>query len=223
MLRVILGVAFLLVTGQAMRAQDKKDPPKGPERWEKNIAAFEEKDAKDPPPKNAILFVGSSSIVRWDLPKSFPELKAINRGFGGSQIADSVHFAPRLVLKHEPRTIVFYAGDNDLGAKKSPQQVFEDFQAFVKLVRAALPETKIIFVGIKPSPSRWKIVDQQREANGLIQQFCAKDQRLVFLDVFPAMLGEDGMPRAELYAKDNLHLSDKGYQVWNDLLRPLLR
>src|SRR5690606_31638453 len=110
------------------------DPPSPFARWEKAISAFEEQDRKSPPPKGAVLFVGSSSIRLWNLEKSFPHHSTINRGFGGSQIADSVHFADRLILKHEPKVIVSYAGDNDISAKKSPERVASDFQSFVKVV-----------------------------------------------------------------------------------------
>src|SRR5690242_4123501 len=108
------------------RAEEKPDFS----RWEKDIAAFEKSDRDRPPPKNAVLFVGSSSIRLWDLAKSFPDVPTINRGFGGSQLADSVHFAPRIVLPYEPRVVVLYAGDNDLAAGKTPEQVHADFRAF---------------------------------------------------------------------------------------------
>src|ERR1700722_3465137 len=111
--------------------KDKNDA----QRWEKTIAAFEKRDADKPPPKDAILFVGSSSIVRWDVAKSFPDLDVINRGFGGSQIGDAVYFAPRIVVKYQPRVVVFYAGDNYLSGGKTPEQVRDDFKAFAEIVR----------------------------------------------------------------------------------------
>src|SRR5262249_4332898 len=126
-------------------------------RWEKAIAAFEKADMTKPPPENAVLFVGSSSIVRWKLPQFFPMMDVINRGFGGSQLADSVHFAPRIVNKYKPRTVVLYAGDNDLATGKTPEQVATDFREFVKMVRRDLPMTKIVYISIKPSISRWRL------------------------------------------------------------------
>jgi lysophospholipase L1-like esterase len=192
-------------------------------RWEKAIAAFEERDRESPPPPHAMLFVGSSSIVRWDLKHAFPEIATINRGFGGSQIADSTHFADRIIVPAQPRTIVFYAGDNDLAAGRSPEQVRDDFHSFVATVRRALPETKIIFIGIKPSPARWSLVEQQKEANRLIEADCQSDPRLVFIDTFPAMLGDDDRPRPGLFQPDNLHLNARGYVLWNALLKPALK
>lgn len=191
-------------------------------KWEPSIRTFEEADEKSPPPKGAALFVGSSSIRQWDVAKSFPELETINRGFGGSEVADSVHFADRIVTRYEPRTIVLYAGDNDIAKGKTPERVHADFGAFVKKVRATLPETKIVFIAIKPSISRWKLIETIRRANGLIAADCAKDDGLAFVDVDGPMLGEDGRPRAELFRDDGLHLNAEGYALWTKLLRPHL-
>ncbi len=194
-----------------------------PDRWEKDIAAFEAADKAAAPPRNAILFVGSSSIRLWDLPRSFPKLPAINRGFGGSFVSDSVYFAPRIVLPYEPPIIVLYAGDNDLAAGKSPETVRDDYLAFVKLVHQRLPATRIVYLPIKPSIQRWNLIDKIREANKLIAAAAANDRRLAFVDIEPAMLGEDGKPRPELLVADGLHLSAEGYALWAALLSPHLR
>lgn len=214
-----LALLFAPLVLSLSAAQDKQAPA----RWEKAIAAFEKQDRESPPPKGAVLFVGSSSIRLWDLKKSFPDLPTINRGFGGSQIADSTHFAARLVNKHAPQVVVFYAGDNDIATKKTPERLLEDFRAFVKAVHAALPGTKILFIAVKPSPRRWEMFAQQQKANALIEAYCRRDERLHYLDVVTPMLGKDGMPRGELFAKDRLHLSAEGYQLWNGLLAPQLK
>lgn len=207
-------------------APKKNDPTK----WEKDIAAFEAADAKAAPKKGQVLFVGSSSIRLWNLKKSFPDLDAINRGFGGSQVEDSTHFADRIVLPYEPRLIVMYAGDNDIASGKSPEQVAADFQAFVVKVRGksgdadgkAKSPAPIIYIAIKPSIARWKLIDKVRLANKLIRECCEKGDKLTFLDIATPMIGDDGKPKAELFVKDNLHLSDAGYKVWDELLRPHL-
>lgn len=191
-------------------------------RWEKEVAAFEKQDADKPPKKGGIVFVGSSSIRLWKLDKSFPGVDGLNRGFGGSKIADSVQLAPRLVLKYEPRLVVFYAGDNDIGGGRTPEQVRDDFKAFVAAVHKELRRTRIAFISIKPSLARWKLVDKIKEANTLVADLCKTDERLVFIDVFKPMLGEDGKPRAELFAKDGLHLNEKGYELWASLVKPQL-
>jgi lysophospholipase L1-like esterase len=196
-----------------------------PGKWEKDIAAFEAADAKSPPPKGAVLFVGSSSIRLWNLKESFPDLATINRGFGGSEISDSVRYVKRIVIGHEPRVVVFYAGDNDVANGKSPERVFADFKEFVGIVHKALPEAKIIYIGIKPSIKRWMLIDKIREANRRISKHieAEKSDKIVFVDVEPAMLGDDGKPRADLLQDDGLHLNKEGYKVWAKLLRDELR
>jgi len=196
---------------------------KPPNKWEGAIRKFEEQDTKNPPAKGGIVFVGSSSIVGWKLDKHFPDAAALNRGFGGSQMADSVAFVDRLVTKHEPRVVVVYAGDNDIAAGKSPETVLDDYQQFVAAVHKKLPKTRIVYVAIKPSLKRWKLVERIRQANGLIQAEAAKDERLVFVDIDRPMIGSDGKPRAELFKDDGLHLNEAGYKLWSDLVRPHLK
>ncbi len=191
-------------------------------KWESAIQKFEQQDKADSPPKGAILFVGSSSIRLWKLDDSFPKLKTINRGFGGSEIADSNHFADRLILKHEPRVVVLYAGDNDIAKGKSAEIVTSDFRQFVKTIHDDLPETRIVFIAIKPSIKRWSLVKTVREANAAIHKMCEQDQKLSFADIDTPMIGDDGRPRAELFAKDGLHLNPDGYRVWTKVLTPLL-
>ena len=191
-------------------------------RWESAIQEFEKQDAAQMPPKNGIVFVGSSSIRKWDLKKSFPDFNAVNRGFGGSEMSDSVEFADRIVVKYEPRIVVVYAGDNDIAHDKTPQRVCDDFKQFAERVHAKLPKAKVVYIGVKPSIKRWALVEQVREANRLITEVIAKDERLQFVDVDAPMLDTDGTPRKELFVEDGLHLSDEGYVLWTSLVKPHL-
>ena len=190
-------------------------------RWEKDIAAFEAADRVSPPPKGELVFVGSSTIRLWDLAASFPDLKAINRGFGGSEMADSTRYVDRIVVPYAPRVVVVYAGDNDIMGTTS-EHITIAFEQFVRAVHAKLPATRIVYVGIKPSPLRWAQVDRMRAANVAIEQFCQRDDRLAFVDVDHAMLGWDEKPRPELYQADGLHLTAAGYHILNTLVRPFL-
>jgi lysophospholipase L1-like esterase len=196
--------------------------PAGPERWEEAIQAFEQADRANPPAKGQIVFVGSSSARRWPLEESFPGLDVLNRGFGGSQISDSLHYADRFLIPLEPRTIVFYAGDNDLAGGKSPQTVAQDYRAFAALIHDRLPQTKIVFIAIKPSIQRWNLVETMREANALIRAQIEADDRAVFVDVDAPMIGADGKPRPELFVEDGLHMTPEGYVLWASLVRPHL-
>jgi len=198
------------------RPVDAEPPEKS--RWEPTIARFEAQDRKSPPAKGGVLFVGSSSIRGWDLAKWFPKHKPLNRGFGGSQVADSVQFAERIILKHAPRTVVVYAGDNDIAAGKTPETVLADYRTLVKKIHASLPKTRIVYIAIKPSLSRWKLVDKMRAANALILAETKKDLRLRFVDIDKPMIGPDGKPRKELFKPDGLHLNDAGYKLWTSLV-----
>lgn len=194
-----------------------------PERFAEEIEAFEAWDRKNAWPEAPILFVGSSSIRLWSTAEAFPDLPVINRGFGGSQISDVNHYADRIVLKYKPRAIVFYAGDNDIAAGKSPEQVLEDFKTFVNAVRAEQPRVPIIYIAIKPSRSRWNLWSQMSRANGMIRQYATQDPALHFADIAAPMLKTGEPPAADLFVQDGLHLSEKGYAMWNDVLRASLR
>jgi lysophospholipase L1-like esterase len=210
---ILLACAVICSTAQSVAQTD---------RWAKEMAAFEEQDKVSPPPPGGIVFVGSSSIRLWDLRQSFPGLPAVNRGFGGSQIVDSINYADLLVIKHKPRTVVFYAGDNDIAAGRTPETVLADYKAFVAKVRSALPEARIVFIGIKPSIQRWALIGKVREANALVRKFAEDDERLGFVDVDGPMLGWDEMPRKDLLIEDGLHLTPKGYELWTVLVRPFV-
>jgi lysophospholipase L1-like esterase len=221
--RTVSVLALVLGASMSLTAWAKEPIPCKPEVWEEAIAAYEAADVKAPPPKQGVLFIGSSSIRLWDLKKSFPDLPVINRGFGGSQICHATHFVDRLITPHDPRVIVFYAGDNDIAAGKDAEQVYDDFRAFVAAVRKSLPKTPIVYIAIKPSIARWKLAEQIKAANRLIAADCEKDETLQFVDVWPKMLGEDGKPRSELLRDDKLHMTPAGYAVWTELLLPHLK
>ena len=190
--------------------------------WERDMQGFAERDAALPPPKGAVLFIGSSSIRLWDtLASDFPGVSVINRGFGGSEIRDSTWYADRIVVPYAPRQVVLYAGDNDLFSGRSPVQVRDDFRAFVQRVRRDLPKVKIAYIANKPSPSRANLLDLQRQANALIKADAPR-LKVDFIDVFTPMLDAQGQPREELFLPDRLHMNAAGYEVWQQAVRPYL-
>ncbi len=192
----------------------------GPKRWQAAITAFEAADKVNPPSQGAILFIGSSTIVRWKtLARDFPGHAVINRGFGGSQIADSVFYADRIVIPYRPRLIVLRAGGNDIHAGKTPEQVAADFHAFVTQVRAKLPDVRIAYMPINASPSRWANVEREKQANQLIKAYIATGKNLDYIDAFDATLGADGKPREDLFVKDRLHFNDEGYKILAAIVR----
>jgi len=204
-------------------AQDKRAAENPAEKWEKTIKEFEQWDSKNTFPSDAVLFVGSSSIRLWPTRECFGEFAVINRGFGGSQISDVNYFTERIVLCYEPKVIVFYAGDNDVAAGKSARRVFDDYRKFVKLVHQKLPGTRIIYIGIKPSRSRWSLWPVMNEANMMIKDFSGKDGRLFYFDSATPLMSNDSKPNVDFFLKDQLHLNDKGYEAWTKQLQPIIK
>ncbi len=191
-------------------------------QWEKEIAAFEQSDLTNPPPKNGVEFIGSSMIRRWTtLAQDFPGQPVFNRGFGGSEIVDSTHFASRVIFPYAPRMIVFRAGGNDLWAGKTPEQVFADFQEFTATVHAKLPSTEIVFLSWSPTPSRWKQHEAEKELNELVKNFAAHTSNLQYIEAYDLPLGPDGLPRPELFVADQLHFNGRGYKLLTERVRPL--
>jgi len=193
-------------------------------RWEKDIAKYEQADKTNPPPEGAILFLGSSSTLRWKtLAEDFPEYKVINRGFGGSVISDATYFADRIVIPYKPRLVVLQAGSNDIALKKSPEQVCEDFKDFVKKIRAALPEARIAYMSINPAPSRWNQREAQQKSNQLIKDYIAGEKNMDYIDMWSCFLGPDGTPREDLFVADRLHNNAAGYKIRVAMVRPYLK
>jgi lysophospholipase L1-like esterase len=202
------------ISDAAAEGTRKKNPHS---RWEPAIRRFEEADRKNPKPRDGVLFVGSSSIRFWDLKKSFPKLEAINHGFGGSEIADTVHFVDRIVWPFTPRVIVFYAGDNDIAGGNSAEETAKDFKTFSKQLHEQLPDTQLIYVAIKPSIARWSLSKEMSKANAAIAEQCRLDDKRIFLNIWTPMLGDNGQPKPDLFLKDGLHLNAAGYELWTKL------
>ncbi len=213
-------IAAVLFTGTLVWAQQSVDP----NRWEPTIQKFEAEDKARPVTTGGVVFIGSSSIARWsNLAESFPDLRVVNRGFGGSELADSAKYARRVVVPHAPRIVVLYAGENDLNRSVTPDAISAEFAKFQDVIRSALPETRVVVVGLKPSLLRWKLRDGMRETNKLIRARCAAGPRCVYVDPWPSMIGKDGTPRPELFVEDGLHMTPEGYKVWTQMLRPHLK
>lgn len=225
---------MLLVTAwaHALPAQEPRalpgDPAAAPvldpRRFEAEIQAFEAADRVIAPPRGGVVFVGSSSIKNWtDVAEDFPGLPVLNRGFGGSTLADVVFYMGRIVLPYQPRLVVLYAGDNDLVEGRTPARVLADYRAFAGQLRSALPEARLAFVSIKPSPSRRSYLERMRDTNRRIRADLSRDSLQTYIDVFTPMLGPAGQPRPELFQADSLHMTRAGYLLWRSLLSSVVR
>lgn len=214
-----LGCVFFVGTAWAKQAASVTPPS----HWQQDIAAFVAHDQIDPPPQHGVLFIGSSSIRYWTtLSRDFPGVSVINRGFGGSTIADSTYYADKIVVPYHPRVIVMYAGDNDIAEGLTPAQVIGDFKAFVTRVHEDLPDTVIIYLPIKPSVARASMWPDMRKANAGIRDWAQTRAKVRYVDTASAMLDDKGNPRPELLRDDGLHMTAAGYAIWTKLLRPVL-
>ena len=194
-----------------------------PNRWEKDIAAFEAADMNTPPPKKAVVFVGSSSIRMWDLAASIPLVSFIKRGFGGAQISDVVLFADRIITKYDPAAVVVYVGGVDIGRGRKAGAVYKDFLALCDRIHAKRKNTPILYVSIKPSFKKWDTWPEAKKANSLIRQHAAETSFVQYVDIVPVTLGDDGQPKPEIFRKDGGHLNAAGYHAWTKVLEPALK
>ncbi len=198
----------------------KAEPSSARSRWEPTLAAFAKADQDNRPAKGGVLFVGSSTIRMWtNLSQDFRDVPVvINRGFGGSTMSDCNTFVRELVTQYQPTQVMVYAGDNDLADGRSPEQVVQTFASFVAQVRQELPDSRIVYISIKPSPLRESLMDKARQTNALMQRYVAGLPNAGYVDIFHAMLGPDGRPKAELFLADRLHLNENGYRLWRGLI-----
>jgi lysophospholipase L1-like esterase len=192
-------------------------------QWEPQIRQFELSDKAAFPPARSVVFTGSSTITMWQtLQDDFPFVPAINRGFGGSAYSDIAHFAGRIVRPYKPSLVVAYSGDNDLASGLSPKQVVEQLDRFVVEVRRDTC-TPMVFISVKPSPSRAGLMPAIRQTNQLILRYTRENRLMSYVDVFEKMLDSQGSPRPELFLEDMLHMNATGYAMWTEVLTPVLR
>ena len=223
MKRTIKAPLYLALLAGSLVCFAASQPALAQDQWEEAIQAFEQMDETDPPPEGAVLFAGSSSIRMWTtLAEDFPDVRVINRGFGGSQMSDLIHYVDRIVTPYAPRLVLVYEGDNDVAAGKTAEQVFTDYQQFTSMVHNVLPDTRIAFIAIKPSLARRALMDEMHKANGLIEEYARTRDRLDYIDIFTPMLGEDGEPLPDVFLEDGLHMNAAGYAIWTEAVRPYL-
>jgi lysophospholipase L1-like esterase len=206
-------VIFLLVS-VTLTAQT--DAP-----FEKEIVNFEKADSMNPPKKQQVLFIGSSSFRLWsDFSARFKDYAVINRGFGGAELSDITYYAHRILIPYRPSKVFIYGGENDIGHDQSAEQVFKEFVELFNLVSKELPNTRFYYISAKPSPSRLKYKSQLEDFNKKVSAFIKKQPcNWTFIDVYHPMLSQDGSPKADIFLADKLHMNSKGYDIWEKLIR----
>ncbi len=220
-----LALALTTTTAiQAPKAHAAAAAAQAANPFESEIVAFEEADKKQMPAAGGVLFYGSSSFKTWDLEENFPKRGYINRGFGGSTMADAVYYAERAVVKYKPRLVVLYEGDNDVNAGVPAETIVAQLDKFVRILHAKSPQTKVVFVAIKPSIARWSLVDRVRGANEQVKDYINRNENIAYVDADYVFMGWDHKPRPELYdPKGLLHPSAEGKKIWAAMLEPWLK
>jgi len=190
-----------------------------------DIQQFRKLDSVQPPPANAILFVGSSSFTRWtDVQNYFPGYTIINRGFGGSTLADVLRYEEDVIFRYNPKQILIYCGENDIASSDTvtAKTVFNRFKTLFTEIRTVYPEVPVTYISMKPSPSRWNLREKFMSGNHLIENYLKKQKNAQFINVWKPMLGSNGKPKQELFVEDNLHMNAKGYAIWQKIIQPVL-
>lgn len=211
-------LVFLLACSSVSAQQE------GPERWEKRIQQFEESDTKNPVAPGAVLFVGSSSIAKWqDVDDYFPKHRTLNRGFGGSNFTDLIYYAERVITPYKPSKVFVYEGDNDIAQGDSPKTILANAKKLRKIIKKALgKEVPVIFISPKPSVARWEMREQYDATNAVLKAYAEKTPYTEFADVWTPAIGNDGKVFSHIFLKDNLHMNAEGYEIWQAVLTPFV-
>jgi lysophospholipase L1-like esterase len=207
---------FLFLSGLNSFAQDK------PAFWD-DVQAIKQYDRIYAPPKDPILFIGSSSIRLWvDFTKTFKDYTVLNRGIGGAVTSDVDRYLEDIVFPYHPKQLIIYVGENDLIKAATADVVFDDFKKLYRNIRVKLPVVPLVYIAMKASPSRAQHLSKVIKGNQLIKEFLKGEKNTVFLDIYQPMLDQKGKVRPELFKEDMLHMNAAGYKIWNKLLKPYL-
>lgn len=215
-MRTVLILALLLNLTLGGYAQS-------PHKFDGEMSAFAEQD-KSIDRNNIILFTGSSTIRMWkDIKTDLPGFNILNRGFGGSQATDLLHYVDRLILPYKPRQIFIYEGDNDLNAGKSTEQILATNDSIVLAIRKNGIKAQVFFISAKPSVARWRLKDKYEQYNQQLKVWTAKQKDVSFIDVFTPMLDAQGAVKKDIFLEDGLHMNRKGYAIWTKVIQQYVR
>lgn len=190
-----------------------------PQRFQKDIEVLTSKDYNFSPEKELVVFTGSSSMKLWkDAPGAFPDYNVINNGFGGSHFSDLIYYYEELIVKPQPDILFIYEGDNDIASGKDPRKVRNEARQLVKKIRKDLPQTKIVLIAVKPSVSRWEYKTQYETLNSYLERIASRTRNVEFAEMWDAMTDQNGEVYTDIFVDDNLHLNDKGYEIWVEVL-----
>lgn len=218
-MKKIFSLLLLLVVSYSALAQERHA------FWD-DIQSFKKSDADHPPPKSAILLIGSSSFTKWtDVGTYFPNKTFINRGFGGSTLKDLNFYSDDLLKPYSPKQIIIYCGENDFAADQNvaPKEVFNRFKKFYATIRKYYPKIPVDYISIKFSPSRKNLWPKMAATNQLIENFMKRKPNADYIDITKSMETPDGKIRKDLFLEDMLHMKPEGYELWKKEMEPYLK
>ena len=217
----ILTVLIILVTLSCAPLSKYSNLPEV-KAWESDIEKFEQLDVTKSYPSDAILFAGSSSIRLWStIGKDMMPYNVIQRGYGGAKLSDFAVYADRIIYPHPCKAIVIFIANDISGNEndKSPLEVSQLFRKTLYIIRRKFTDTPVFWVSITPTPSRWAVWPEIKEANGMIKEICESHRNTYFIDTEKYFLNSSGLPRSELFIEDKLHLNDEGYSTWSGIIK----
>jgi hypothetical protein len=209
---------FLLSCSPVRKYQDLPEV----RSWDKDIQKFEQLDKSEKYPVDAILFAGSSSIRLWStLEKDMSPYHIIQRGYGGAKLSDFAVYAGRILDPHPCRAIVLFIANDIMGTAqdKTPKEVAALFRNVLKTIRKSHHSTPVFWIAVTPTPSRWKVWPEIMKANEMIRNICDNKNNTYFIKTDFAFLNENGVPKDELFRDDRLHLTEKGYAAWTQIIK----
>jgi hypothetical protein len=194
--------------------------------WENDIEKFEQLDISKSYPSDAIIFAGSSSIRLWStIGRDMLPYNVIQRGYGGAKLSDFVVYAERIIYPHPCQAIVLFIANDIAGNDndKSPLEVSQLFRKTLYLIHKKFPATPVFWISITPTPSRWHVWPEIKEANEMIRKICEKHKNTYFIDTEKYFLNSSGLPKSDLLVTDKLHLNEAGYKIWAGIIKNELR
>ncbi len=211
-----MAILALATTGYAQKTAD-------PTRFENSIVEYETQDKEQPFPSGAVLFVGSSSVRMWkSMDEDLPQVKAVNRGFGGSQFSDLLYYIDRIVTCYQPSKIFIYEGDNDISSGKKTSEIMADAKKVRQRIASKLPGVPVYFIAAKPSVARWKLRKKYQQLNSELAIYANNTPNTGFVNVWDPALDQNGEVRTDIFLEDNLHMNEKGYAIWKKAIEPFL-
>ncbi|MDA0950841.1 MAG: GDSL-type esterase/lipase family protein, partial [Bacteroidetes bacterium] len=187
-------------------------------QFKDEVASFDQIQVTAEP---VVVFTGSSSVRLYKNASQLSDkVRIVNTGFGGSTAYGLLTYLEQTVLRFKPKQVFIYEGDNDIAAGRTNATIIAHLNSIFQRIWADLPETQIVFIAAKPSPLRWEKHQQYEALNSAIERWAKREKRLEYADVYSPML--DGqMVREDLFIEDRLHMNEKGYALWDAVIRPM--